>query len=49
MQRIAEKYNIVAENIDNPKKLAEISEGLGAPMPGKEIATLELRMQERGR
>jgi len=30
------------------KKLAEISEGLGAAMPGLEIETLSVQMQERG-
>lgn len=30
------------------KKLAEISEGLGEAMPGLEISTLDVRMQQRG-
>lgn len=30
------------------KKLAEISEGLGGAMPGLEISTLEVQMQQRG-
>lgn len=32
----------------NPKKLAEISEGLGVAMPGLEIDSLTHRLQERG-
>lgn len=32
----------------DPAKLAEISEGLGAAMPGLEISTLNVQMQERG-
>lgn len=32
----------------NPKKLAEISEGLGEAMPGLEIDNLSHRLQERG-
>ncbi len=32
----------------DPKKLAEISEGLGEAMPGLEIKTLETKMAERG-
>jgi glycine/serine hydroxymethyltransferase len=42
MQRIAEMYNIVAENIDNDKKLAEIRKEVihmckKFPVPGIEI------------
>lgn len=33
---------------DDPKRLAEISEGLGESMRGDEIDTLDVRMQERG-
>ncbi len=33
---------------DNPKKLAEVSENLGSAMPGREIETLEVQMQNRG-
>ncbi len=33
---------------DNPDKLAEISEGLGDAMPGRDIEELETRLQERG-
>ncbi len=33
---------------DNPEKLAEISEGLGEAMPGRNIEDLETRLQERG-
>lgn len=32
----------------DPAKLAEISEGLGEAMPGLEIATLSVQMQQRG-
>lgn len=32
----------------DPKKLAEISEGLGEAMPGLEISTLSVQMQQRG-
>ncbi len=32
----------------DPKKLAEISEGLGSAMPGLEISTLGVQMQQRG-
>lgn len=35
-------------NYKNPAKLAEISEGLGSAMPGLEIGTLAVQMQERG-
>lgn len=35
-------------NFKNYKKLAEISEGLGNAMPGLEIASLSVKMQERG-
>ena len=31
------------------KILAEVSEGLGAAMPGLEIKDLEINMQERGK
>ncbi|MBP7898732.1 MAG: pyridoxal 5'-phosphate synthase lyase subunit PdxS [Candidatus Gracilibacteria bacterium] len=33
---------------NDPKKLAEISEGLGDAMPGLEISTLGVQMQQRG-
>lgn len=33
---------------ENPVKLAELSEGLGAAMPGLEVDLLAVRMQERG-
>ena len=33
---------------DDPAKLAAISEGLGEAMPGLEMGTLAVRMQERG-
>jgi pyridoxal 5'-phosphate synthase pdxS subunit len=32
----------------DPKKLEEISRGLGSAMPGLEISTLNVHMQERG-
>lgn len=35
-------------NYKDAKKLAEISEGLGEAMPGLEISTLDVRMQQRG-
>lgn len=35
-------------HFNDPKKLAEISEGLGPAMPGQEIQSLPMRMQERG-
>jgi len=35
-------------HFDDPKKLAEISQGLGSAMPGEEIETLAVRMQDRG-
>lgn len=34
---------------NDPKIIAEVSEDLGQPMPGLEIDTLELKMQERGK
>ncbi len=33
---------------DNPEKLAEISDGLGEAMPGRNIEDLETRLQDRG-
>ncbi|HSB46410.1 MAG TPA: pyridoxal 5'-phosphate synthase lyase subunit PdxS [Candidatus Bilamarchaeum sp.] len=35
-------------HFNDPKKLAEASEGLGEPMRGLEISTLETKMSERG-
>lgn len=35
-------------NHDDPKVIAEVSAGLGEPMKGLEIPTLETRLQERG-
>lgn len=36
-------------HFNNPKKLAEVSEGLGEAMPGLEIGKLETKMAVRGR
>ena len=46
--RMAKAIVLATVNYKDPKKLAEISRGLGAAMPGLEIGTLPTRMQERG-
>ena len=49
-EKFAKAIVEATKHYDNPKKLLEVSRGLGAPMHGTDISTLskEQRMQERG-
>ncbi len=47
-EQMARAIVLAVAHYDDPKKLAEISEDLGSSMPGDEIDTLEVRMQDRG-
>ena len=47
--RMARAIVEAVDHYDDPKTLARVSEGLGEPMRGLEIATLPLRLQERGK
>lgn len=47
-ERMASAIVQAVTHFDNPKELAKVSQGLGTAMPGEEIETLTVRMQERG-
>jgi pyridoxal 5'-phosphate synthase pdxS subunit len=47
-ERMARAIVFAVRHYDDPAALARISEGLGEPMRGDEIAQLAVRMQERG-
>ena len=46
--RVARAIVKATTHWDNPEILAEVSAGLGEPMHGLEIGTLETRLQDRG-
>lgn len=46
-RKMAKAIVEATNNYDKPKKLAELSSGLGEAMPGKEIGELKVRMQDR--
>ncbi len=47
-ERMASAIVQAVIHFDSPKELAKVSQGLGNAMPGEEIGTLTVRMQERG-
>ncbi len=47
-EKMAQAIVKATTHYNDPKILAEISEGLGQAMPGLEIDTLDVKMQERG-
>lgn len=47
-KQVAEAIVLATTHYDNPKKLAQYSENLGAPMKGIEISKLDTKLQDRG-
>lgn len=47
-EKMAKAIVDAVAHYQDPKTIARVSEGLGEAMPGKEISTLTVKMQERG-